>query len=254
MADCARPCRRAQEASRNAAPRAEFTVVRLLCLALALSLGSCGSAEQQDLENVRSARSLLAEARLVAESDARLTGRYSVQMRAAAARQLAAIAASAAASGSPAGQAIADVAALPAEAPAQRLPQGRGARGRSRNALKPAELALGILTAVGGFVDVSELVFVVPGRIAVRLFPPLGDRVLDDRHHGVRRDERPRRRDRQAAGVQPDAPPARPQLGLVTLAASLFSNTIICAAEIGGVALAAPFGYRLADAVDGGRW
>jgi hypothetical protein len=93
----------------------------LLCLALTFSLGSCGSAEQQDLENVRSARSLLAEARLVAESDARPTGRYSVQMREAAARQLAAIAASAAASGSPAGPAIAEVAALPAEASAQML-------------------------------------------------------------------------------------------------------------------------------------
>jgi murein L,D-transpeptidase YcbB/YkuD len=96
-------------------------IVRLLCLALTFSLGSCGSAGQQDLENVRSARSLIAEARLVAESGARLTGTYSVQMRAAAARQLAAIAASAAASGSPAGQAIAEVAALPAGAPAQML-------------------------------------------------------------------------------------------------------------------------------------
>jgi hypothetical protein len=96
-------------------------IVRLLCLALALSLPSCSSAEQQDLANVRSARSLLAEARLVAESDARLSRRYSAQMREAAARQLAAIAASAAASGSPAGHAIADVAALPAGAPAQAL-------------------------------------------------------------------------------------------------------------------------------------
>jgi hypothetical protein len=89
----------------------------LLCLALTLSLGSCGgSAEQQDLENVRSARSLLGEARMVAESQARLPRRYSVQMREAAARQLAAVAASAADSGSPAGDAIAAAAALPAEA------------------------------------------------------------------------------------------------------------------------------------------
>lgn len=88
---------------------------------MALSLGSCGSAERQDLANVRSARSLLAEARLVAESDARLSGEYSAQMREAAARRLAAIAASAAASGSPAGRAIAEVAAAPAEAPARAL-------------------------------------------------------------------------------------------------------------------------------------
>src|SRR6185369_15136317 len=48
--------------------------------------------------------------------------------------------------------------AYPCSGPARRRPK-RSSKG-SRTALKPAELTLGILTAVGGFVDVSELVFV----------------------------------------------------------------------------------------------
>ena len=82
---------------------------------------------------------------------------------------------------------------------------------RSRTALNPLELTLGIMTAVGGFVDISELVFAAKAGsifgyalIWVFAFSTIG--IMR-----VRRDERPRRRRRQAAGVQPDAPPARAQ-------------------------------------------
>ncbi|HMG46378.1 MAG TPA: divalent metal cation transporter [Allosphingosinicella sp.] len=103
--------------------------------------------------------------------------------------------------------------------------------------MKPAELALGILTAVGGFVDVSELVFVSQAgsrfgysllwvialaTVGIIVFGEMSGRVA-------------------AIAKQPVFNLMRHRLGLqwglVTLAASLFSNTIICAAEIGGVAL-----------------
>jgi len=103
--------------------------------------------------------------------------------------------------------------------------------------LKVAELTLGILTAVGGFVDVSELVFVsqagsrfgyaliwviVISTIGIILFSEMSGRVA-------------------AIAKQPIFNLMRHRLGLawglVTLIASVISNTIICAAEIGGVSL-----------------
>jgi manganese transport protein len=103
--------------------------------------------------------------------------------------------------------------------------------------LKPAELALGILTAVGGFVDVSELVFVSQAgsqfgyalvwvialaTVGIMVFGEMSGRVA-------------------AIAKQPVFNLMRHRLGLkwglITLAASLFANTVTCAAEIGGVAL-----------------
>ena len=103
--------------------------------------------------------------------------------------------------------------------------------------MKPAELTLGILTAVGGFVDVSELVFVsqagskfgyaliwvvVISTIGIIVFGEMSGRVA-------------------AIAKQPIFNLMRHRLGLkwglVTLVASLISNTITCAAEIGGLAL-----------------
>ncbi len=103
--------------------------------------------------------------------------------------------------------------------------------------MKPAELALGILTAVGGFVDVSELVFVSQAgsrfgyallwviaiaTIGIMVFGEMSGRVA-------------------AVAKQPVFNLMRHRLGLkwglITLAASLFANTVTCAAEIGGVAL-----------------
>src|SRR3954466_3382578 len=100
-----------------------------------------------------------------------------------------------------------------------------------------AEVALGILTAVGGFVDVSELVFmaqagsrfgyaliwvVILSTIGIMVFGEMSGRVA-------------------AIAKQPVFNLMRHRLGLrlgiVTLIASFLSNLITCAAEIGGVAL-----------------
>jgi manganese transport protein len=103
--------------------------------------------------------------------------------------------------------------------------------------VKVAELALGILTAVGGFVDISELVFmsqagsrfgyaliwvVVLATVGIMVFGEMSGRVA-------------------AIAKQPVFNLMRHRLGLklgmVTLIASFLSNLITCAAEIGGVAL-----------------
>src|SRR3954465_875402 len=93
------------------------------------------------------------------------------------------------------------------------------------------------MTAVGGFVDISELVFAakagsmfgygllwvfVLGTIGMSVFGEMSGRVA-------------------AIAKQPIFNLMRHRLGLkwglITLTASLISNTITCAAEIGGVAL-----------------
>ncbi|GAO38010.1 hypothetical protein SCH01S_02_00070 [Sphingomonas changbaiensis NBRC 104936] len=103
--------------------------------------------------------------------------------------------------------------------------------------MKITELTLGILTAVGGFVDVSELVFmaqagsrfqyalvwvIVLATIGMMVFGEMSGRVA-------------------AIAKQPVFNMMRHRLGLnlglVTLIASLISNTITCAAEIGGVGI-----------------
>lgn len=103
--------------------------------------------------------------------------------------------------------------------------------------MKPAELFLGILTAVGGFVDVSELVFmsqagsrfgyaliwvVVLSTIGIMVFGEMSGRVAAIAKQPVFNLMRHR------LGLQ---------LGIITLIASFLSNLITCAAEIGGVAL-----------------
>jgi manganese transport protein len=103
--------------------------------------------------------------------------------------------------------------------------------------LKPIELTLGVLTAVGGFVDVSELIFVSQAGsqfgyslIWVIVFSTIGIMVFGEMSGRV-----------AAIAKQPMFNMMRHRLGLrvgiVTLIASLISNTIICAAEIGGVAM-----------------
>jgi len=102
--------------------------------------------------------------------------------------------------------------------------------------LNPLELTLGIMTAVGGFVDISELVFAakagsmfgyaliwvfVVATIGIMVFGEMSGRVA-------------------AVAKQPVFNLMRHRLGLklglVTLLASLIANLITCAAEIGGVA------------------
>src|SRR5436190_17171901 len=96
------------------------------------------------------------------------------------------------------------------------------------------EITLGIMTAVGGFVDVSELVFAsqagsrfgfaliwvfAVATIGIATFGEMSGRVAAIAKQPVFNLMR------QRLGVQ---------LGLFTLLASVIVNTITCAAEIGG--------------------
>ena len=111
------------------------------------------------------------------------------------------------------------------------------------------ELTLGIMTAVGGFVDISELVFAAQAGstfhyslIWVFAFATIGMMVLGEMSGRV-----------AAVAKQPVFSLMRHRLGLklglITLLASLISNLITCAAEIGGLAiilhLLTGFGYVL---------
>src|SRR5215217_2564613 len=108
---------------------------------------------------------------------------------------------------------------------------------KSRIALNPLELTLGIMTAVGGFVDISELVFAAKAGsqfgyalIWVFAFATVGIIVFSEMSGRV-----------AAVAKQPVFNLMRHRLGLklglVTLAASVIANLITCAAELGGVAL-----------------
>lgn len=103
--------------------------------------------------------------------------------------------------------------------------------------MNPLELTLGIMTAVGGFVDISELVFAAKAGstfgyalIWVFAFSTIGIIVFSEMSGRV-----------AAVAKQPVFNLMRHRLGLklglVTLAASIISNLITCAAEIGGVSL-----------------
>src|SRR5438309_9620989 len=112
-----------------------------------------------------------------------------------------------------------------------------GSFGRSRTDLNPLELTLGILTAVGGFVDISELVFAAKAGsifgyalIWVFAFSTVGIIVYSEMSGRV-----------AAVAKQPVFNLMRHRLGLklglLTLAASIVANLITCAAELGGTAL-----------------
>ena len=103
--------------------------------------------------------------------------------------------------------------------------------------MNPLELMLGILTAVGGFVDVSELVFAAQAGsgfgyalIWVFAFSTIGIMVFGEMSGRV-----------AAVAQQPVFNLMRHRLGLglglVTLIASILSNLITCAAEVGGAAI-----------------
>src|SRR5690242_14068874 len=99
------------------------------------------------------------------------------------------------------------------------------------------EITLGIMTAMGGFVDVSELVFaaqagsrflfaliwvLVLGTIGIMVFGEMGGRVAAIAKQPVFN------LIRQRLGLQ---------IGLVTLIGATIVNVITCAAEIGGIAI-----------------
>lgn len=103
--------------------------------------------------------------------------------------------------------------------------------------MNPLELTLGIMTAVGGFVDISELVFAAKAGstfgyalIWVFAISTIGIIVFSEMSGRV-----------AATAKQPVFSLMRHRLGLklglVTLAASIVANLITCAAELGGVAL-----------------
>jgi Mn2+/Fe2+ NRAMP family transporter len=103
--------------------------------------------------------------------------------------------------------------------------------------LNPLELTLGIMTSVGGFVDISELVFAAQAGslfgyalIWVFAFSTIGMMVFGEMCGRV-----------AATARQPVFSLMRHRLGLklglVTLFASVFSTLITCAAEIGGMGL-----------------
>ena len=103
--------------------------------------------------------------------------------------------------------------------------------------MNPLELTLGIMTAVGGFVDISELVFAAKAGsqfgyalIWVFAFSTIGIIVFSEMSGRV-----------AAVAKQPVFNLMRHRLGLklglITLAASIVSNLITCAAELGGVSL-----------------
>ena len=103
--------------------------------------------------------------------------------------------------------------------------------------MNPLELTLGIMTAVGGFVDISELVFAAKAGstfgyalIWVFAFATVGIMTFSEMSGRV-----------AAVAKQPVFNLMRHRLGLklglVVLAASMVSNLITCAAEVGGVAL-----------------
>ena len=103
--------------------------------------------------------------------------------------------------------------------------------------MNPLELTLGIMTAVGGFVDISELVFAAKAGstfgyalIWVFAFSTIGIMVFSEMSGRV-----------AATAKQPVFNLMRHRLGLklglVVLVASMISNLVTCAAEVGGVAL-----------------
>ena len=103
--------------------------------------------------------------------------------------------------------------------------------------MNPLELTLGIMTAVGGFVDISELVFAAKAGsqfgyalIWVFAFSTIGIVVFSEMSGRV-----------AAAAKQPVFNLMRHRLGLKlglsTLIASIISNLVTCAAEVGGTAL-----------------
>jgi manganese transport protein len=103
--------------------------------------------------------------------------------------------------------------------------------------LNPLEITLGIMTAVGGFVDISELVFAAKAGsmfgyalIWVFVLSTVGIMVFGEMSGRV-----------AAVAKQPVFNLMRHRLGLklglVTLGASLIANLITCSAEVGGVAL-----------------
>ena len=100
-------------------------------------------------------------------------------------------------------------------------------------------VALGILTAIGGFVDIGDLVTNAVVGVTLRPGARLGRRRRRGRHLPVRRDGRPGRGGQRPGDVRDHPRAARARgPGSANLAASFLINLLTLTAEIGGVALA----------------
>ena len=99
-------------------------------------------------------------------------------------------------------------------------------------------IALGIIAAIGGFVDIGDLVFNTQAgaTFGYQLLWAVAARRRRDRR--LRRDVRPRGGGHPAAGVRRRARAARASApGSSTLVAAELVNLLTLAAEIGGIAL-----------------
>ena len=83
--------------------------------------------------------------------------------------------------------------------------RGRDRRGARRHVKRFLQLALGILSAIGGFVDIGDIVFNVAAGAQLRLRADLGRRPRRRRDHRLLRDVRPRRGGLGPAGLRPRA-------------------------------------------------
>ena len=131
-------------------------------LLFALTLAACSKGPEADLPSIGEARSLAAEWALV--NDAGEPGQAHADLRADDAQERARAACRRVAVADPADSRVRDGnRGASCASRTTRRRKAAGARGasssRSRTALNPLELTLGIMTAVGGFVDISELVF-----------------------------------------------------------------------------------------------
>ena len=135
------------------------------------------------------------------------------------------------------------VRALPGRPDPQALGQHLTRRRRRAGAGLPLmkkifAVALGVLTAIGGFLDIGDLVTnaVVGSRFGLALAWVVSGRRA--RHLPLRADGRPGRR-RQRPGHLRDHPGTpRPAAAAANLGASFFINLMTVTAEIGGIALA----------------
>ena len=108
---------------------------------------------------------------------------------------------------------------------ARQLEPRRRRRRRSAARMKQfLQIALGILSAIGGFVDIGDLVFNTPGRRDVRLRAAVGRRRRRRRDHRLLGDVRPRRRDLEPPRLRPRPRALGFSAGLGTLIASEIVN------------------------------
>ena len=102
--------------------------------------------------------------------------------------------------------------------------------------MKILQIALGVLAAIGGFVDIGDLVFNGAGRGDLRVRVDLGGAGGRGGDHRLFGDVRAGGDGRQAAGVRDRSRPDGVRLGPGDDFAGQFVNLLTCVAEVGGIA------------------